>query len=425
MRSTIVLISLALLPVFIYWLRIDYAQNGMPALLSRAKRELEAAGLEQVDVQLNYLDARLSGFLQHPDSRDRAEKIVERLPGVRIPPGNNLITVAAALAYSIKDGQLILKGWLPNLDSQRAIEHMTQLFRPELKLESSAVRLSPYVELGRPVEMPEGPVPSCFQKVLEDLRVPASLSIKRDGDRYILKGMLRSEETRKAVISAAAMSGWELDSSGLRWNSHCGQAPFAAGNGLPRFVEALFSSPTPGEFEIDVRNGPRVSGYVTPGTEAVWLSLLRAVSGEAKVELDVTRVPSSFHFPDYKPTSTLPEGMAKPLVALLKKQSVYFKEGADTLEPSEAVKLGSLFAAVVAAGPEARFIIAGYGDEAMERGSSGRLRVRRVENVRNQLVRMGVPKDVLETSVFDAVRPPGPLSEDVRLGARKVELLLK
>jgi outer membrane protein OmpA-like peptidoglycan-associated protein len=425
MRVTLILLSLALIPVFTYWLRVDYARNGLPSLLRKASTQLAAAGIEGVTVNLSYLDASLTGFLTDPDSRNRAEQIVERLPGVRVPAGNNLIRVAAALSYKLDGGSIQVRGWLPSTETKSALNQMISVFRPELQVRDAQIQISPHVELGKPVEMPEGPVPACFQTVLEDLRVPASLSIQRKGDVYVLKGMLRSEELRKAVITAAAISGWELDSSGLKWNAHCGEAPFNYGSGLPKFVEALFSSPSPAEFEIDVRNGPRVKGFITPGTEAVWLSLLRDVSGDAKVVMDVTRVPSALHFPDYQPKSPLPEGMTKPLVALLKRQAVFFAPGSDELDPGESVKLGGLLAAITTAGPGAKFVVAGYSDPLLEPESSNRLRLRRIEHVRDCLVRLGVAPEALGSSVFDAVRPSGPITEEARRDVRKVELLLE
>lgn len=70
------------------------------------------------------------------------------------------------------------------------------------------------------------------------------------------------------------------------------------------------------------------------------------------------------------------------------------------------------------AGPEARFIVAGYDEPGGEAGGArGKLRYGRAESVRAALVQMGVVKNVLETQGFDAVRGPGLISEEVNARA--------
>jgi len=86
-----------------------------------------------------------------------------------------------------------------------------------------------------------------------------------------------------------------------------------------------------------------------------------------------------------------------------------------------------LASAITAAGPEAHFIVAGYGDEQFEPGSTGMIRVQRAEAVRNRLVSHGIPEELLESSLFNAVRPSGEsiVQEDRQQAARRVELLVK
>ena len=425
MRTTIMMIGLALIPVFAWWLRWYHGSVMAPELLRRAHAELDAAGLSGVNVQLDYLDARLTGYLPDPEGRETAEKIVDALPGVRVMPYDNRIRVSAKLQHKLVGQELKLTGWLPGLDAKNAIQTLAQSFRPELKVDTAGIRISPAVELGKPVNTSDGPLPSVFNKVLEDIRLPASLSIKRNGDVYVIKGNLPREELRKAIVDAASQSGWKIDASGLRANPHYEKAIFTESNALADFVSGLFVSPSPGDFEIDQRNGPRLRAYATPAMEAAWLNLLRPVSGATKVEMNITRVPSAFHFPDYKPSSTIDPGLEKDLRALLRAKPVYFPPQSAEIPPEEAVKLGALAAAVFSAGPGAQFIVTGYGDSLLEPGSVGSLRVQRTESVRNRLVTMGVPEYLLETSVFDAVRSPGPVSEEARREARKVELLIK
>ncbi len=425
MRFSILLIGLALIPVFAGLLRWQYSTSLKPLALAQARAKLAAAGLQGVDVKFSYLDAELTGFLADPEGRVLAEQLIDEMPGIRVLPQANQIKVAAQLSHRVKNGELQILGWLPNRDFREQLEALAKRVRPDIKVNVTSVRVSPSVALGPWASLFGESVPEVFQKLIEDVRIPASLSIRREKSAYVLKGTLPREALKEAVIASATASGWQIDASGLVANTYCEAAPFAEHDGLATFVQGLFASPTPGDFEIDSRNGPRLKAYATPSMEASLLSLLRPVSGATRVVSDITRVPSVYHFPDYKPTSGLPPERVPQLRKQLTDLAIVFESGSAEIPPQDAVKIGTLVALVAEAGPVAKFVVAGYSDNALEPEAGSQLRSRRVDAVRDAMIHLGAPPDALEPMQFEAVRPAGPLTDEIRSGARKVELLFK
>jgi outer membrane protein OmpA-like peptidoglycan-associated protein len=427
MRTSLILLGLALIPVFAWILRMDYTHRLQPRLRQQAAVALSNAGITGVNAKLDYFDASLTGEAPNPAMRAEAETLVAALPGIRVRPEDNRIRVQADLTAKLTADTVTLSGWLPGIQARNAIKELAGLFRPELKMDVAGIQLSPHVEIGEPVRIPEGPVPQCFQRVLEDLRLPASFSILRQGEKVIMKGTVPTEDLKAKLDQVAGNSPHPMDASRLRFNAHCTQPPFMEGDALATFAAAFLSSPSPGEFEINERRGPSLRAHATPAMLASWLTLLRPVTGAAKVALKVTEVPSAFHFPDYRPLSKISPEIDRPLRQLLRQNVVTFSPGSSEIDSTSALKIGMLAAAITSAGPDAQFIVAGYGDEQLEPGSTGMLRVQRTEAVRNRLVAHGIPEHTLESSLFNAVRPSGQseLSEDRRMVARRVELLVK
>lgn len=426
MRTAIVLAVLALIPVFAGMLHWHFHSQVGPALQREVQGALRAAGLPAVKVRMVYLDAMLGGVIPKLEQRELATQVVENIRGVRLLPQFNRIKVTAELNHRIKDDELHVSGWLPGVESRNVLAKWVREFRPDLKLKMDDIKLAPHVVLGPDVEMREGMVSATFQEMLESLRLPASVSIKRKNDTFEFAGVVQREEQREALIQAVAASGWKVEAQGLLTVPSCSPALFLEGDALGRFVAALFSSPSPGEFTIDQRNGARLKAHATAAMETAWRMMLEPVVGEGgEVEFNITRVASAFQFPDYKTQSTLPPGMEKTLRHLFSTRPIYFEPLSAEIPVDEAAKLTSLVAAMTAAGDQAQFVVAGYGSDELEPGAELQLRVQRAEAVRSQLVALGVAENLLETSVFDAVRASDVDEAKARREARKVEVFLK
>jgi outer membrane protein OmpA-like peptidoglycan-associated protein len=426
MRTSLFLVALVLIPVFAGVTHWHFHRKVAPALQREMQMALKSAGLTGVKLQLIYLDVLLGGRLNQPAQRDLAEKVVRAFPGVRLLPQANRIKVNAALEHRIEDGVLHLSGWLPGVESRNALVKWATEFRPDLRPSLEEIELAPHVELAPETELREGKVTATFADMLEAIRLPASLSIERQEQIFQLSGVVPTEEMKAALVSTVRTAGWEVEASRLLAIPSCGTAPFLEGDALFKLVEALFASPSPGDFSIDKRSGVRLKAYATAAMEAAWRTLLQPLlTADGEADLQITRVASAFQFPDYRPQSTLPSGMEKSLRHLFNTRVVYFEPKSAEVRPQELEKLSSLVAAMVSAGPEAQFLVAGYCSEVLEPGFTPLLRVQRAEAVRTQLVAMGVAEEVLETSVFEAVLPMTGDVATMDRETRKVEIFLK
>lgn len=426
MRFFIVIAALCLVPAFAVIMEWRFQSGQREALLALCNSRLSQAGLDQVTVRLDHFDALLSGVCNDPDDLDKAKALVTGVRGLRVKPDDNQIRVPAKLNATIQGTEMRLSGWLPNERQRTEIVRLVKASRPDMEVIGTDIRLSPRVDVGLESKTSEGSMPKAFTTLLESIRLPASLSISGDGHRYVFKGSLPSADLRESILTAAKESapGIEIDASQFIAQEHVAGAAFAEGMALADFVRLYFASPTPGSFQIDQRNGPRLKAYATTAMESAWLSALRPVSGGARVASDITLVPSLFHFPTYQPQSKLEPQMAAGLRQAFRSQLVLFDSGSAKIKPDEEAKLGVLADSIKNAGADLHLVVAGYSDVGGEPAGKAMQRAR-AEAVRSKLIAMGVSADILEAMPFDAVRSPGPLTDEVRRDTRSVELLIK
>jgi hypothetical protein len=429
MRFTILLLVLLVIVATPFALDWDYSHRHKPALEAEAEALLAQQGLSNIDVELNYFDAVLTGLVQTPDARKRAGDIVKTVRPLRVADWENKIRITPKLTAEIKGNTINLAGWLPSAEVRAELILGVKAFRPELKINSDALDVSPRVESGEIVKFGASKISKLVADVLNTIRVPPSLKIQRSGQEYRLSGHVKTEELLDSIAQAAQNNpgGWKVNIEALAANKNVNEASFSSGTALADFVRSFFKSPSPGEFSIDLRNGPFIKAYATAAMEAEWLSLLRPITGAAKLRSEITRVPSAYHFPDYKITSTIAPDLVPVLKAALTKATVRFDFGSSDLKPDELPKLEPLLPLLASTGPEARFILAAYADPAGgEPGSETQaIQKARAVAVQKHLTERGVNVSQLEMMVFDRLSPPGALTEDVRFDCRKVELLIK
>ncbi len=428
MRFFIVIAALLMIPAFAVLMEWRFQSGQRQVLLGLCRERLAQAGLDKVSVALDHFDAQLSGTCADPADRDKAQALVKGVRGLRVNPEDNQIRVPAKLMGAIQGRELRLTGWL-STDGQRAeAVRLVKAARPDLTVVDSGIRTSTHVELGLEAKTQEGSLPGVYSTLLESIRLPASLSISGDGHHYIFKGSLPSAELHDAVLKAAKESApWiDIDAGQFIAQEHVAGAAFAEGRALADFVKVYFQSPTPGDFQIDQRNGPRLKAYATTAMESAWLSALRQVSGGARVAADITHLPSVYHFPTYQPESKLERSVIDNLRETFRTQTILFDLGSAKVKPPEEPKLGVLADTIFNAGPELHVVVAGYADLGGEPGKANKSLPRtRAENVRTKLIELGVAAGALEAAAFDAVAPPGPLTDEARRNSRSVELLVK
>ena len=428
MRFLIVIAALFMIPAFAVVMEWRFQSGQRQDLLSLCRARLAKAGYEQVTVSLDHFDAQVSGICTDPADREKAQALVTGVRGLRVNPEDNRIRVPAKLTAGIQATELHLSGWLPSERLRAEIVSLVRDSRPDLEVIDKNIRISPHVDLGLEVRTQDGSQPKVFVSLLESIQLPASLSISGDGHHYVIKGSLPSAEQRDAILAAVTQSApnVEIDASQFIAQTHVAAAPFATGSALVDFVRIYFESPTPGTFQIDQRNGPRLKAYATTAMESAWLTALRAVSGGAKVTAEITRVPSLYHFPNCQPQTVLDPPVAEGLREAFRSQPVLFDSGSSRIKAPEEAKIANLAASIKSVGTEVHLIVAGYADVVGEPGTAGKnLQRMRAEAVRAKLIEQGIAADFLEVLPLDAVPPSGPLTDEVRRDTRSVELLIK
>ena len=428
MRLLVIVTALLLVPVFALVLEWRFDAVQRPALEEQCRLLLDKADVRAVTATLDHFNVRLAGLGRKPDDRDIAADVIHRIKGLRLSDEDNRVVVPAQITADFEGQALKLKGWVDSESSRQMAITMAARFRPEMLVSADEVRVNSHVVMGAETEIDGLKTPAKLADFLNSIRPPSALIVKNEDGAFRLSGYLPSETLRAQVIASIQAKPWEwpVEATKLYANVHAVDAPFASGEALPTFLQRFFDSPSPGEFSIDARNGPHMKAYATPSMEADWRRLLLPLSGSAKVQADITLLPSLMHFPDFRPQSPVDAAMLARLRAIFRAQTIHFDKSSARLVPSEQAKLGPLVFAINAAGPEARFIVAGYDEPGGEAGGArGKLRTGRAEAVRNALVQMGVMRGVLEIQGFDAVRSPGVISEEVRRESRRVELLVK
>ena len=430
MRLLVILATILLIPAYAVILEWVFEWRQKPVIEARCRKWLDDADLRSVTVSLNHFDALLSGVCPDPNGRDKAQKIISRIRGIRVKEGNNRIETPARLTARFDQRTISISGWVDSEQTRRQLLDVVKQFRPDLNADAESVRVSPHIVMGKPVTLAVGTVPESISTFLETVRAPSSLSITPENGTLRMRGFLPSTSLREQVVDAlrGKPGQWKLATNELNATEHVAPAAFTKDHALSAFLKSYYDTPDPGIFSIDSRKGPQLKAFATPEMVTRWLALLLPVSGSSHVPLEgITYLPSVYHFPNYKPTSELPPGTdVGRLRALLKNQQLYFASGSSSIEPAEQVKLGSIVFAINDAGPGARFIVAGYADIGGETASyKGVIQGLRATAVKKMLLRMGVTNPELEVQAFEVPRPNGTLTNEHRRESRRVEILLK
>ena len=432
MRSTIVLIAIILAPAFVvghWWYFMEFTQ---PELLARTNRTLKSNGIKTPSVTMHLLHARIAGLAAGIEERERATSAVRQLPGLQLSPSDNLLLIPARIEFSLRNMTVELEGLLPNQDAVDALEKIVTERRPDLAANASRIRTSPFVILGMP--QPDGTQPALtdahklLRPLLKAIRVPASLSIKREGDAYIARGHLPSEALRQGVLDAlqANPAQWRIEAGELIVSRFIDKTEFTDEKTLPVFLQHFFSVPVPGEFSISEGQGPRLTGTATREMESLWLSSLRQVSGGAKVEADITLVPSDFHLPGRRPVSNIPPETVEPLLKALREAELVFDPGSPLLPPTEEIKIAAMMPSIIPAGVELKLLICGYDDPALAPAASKEMTRQRAEAVIAKLRELGMPAMDVEIRHFDMRKAHGTPSEQERSEmARHLDIIAK
>jgi outer membrane protein OmpA-like peptidoglycan-associated protein len=428
MRFTVLMLVLLLVLVAPFALDWDYSARLKPRLKQKAEQLLAQNGLPDISVDLNYFDARLTGRVAAPEQRVLAGQLVDAISPLRVPEWQNDIRVAPKIHGVVKGEEITLSGWVKDASVRADLLHWVKKFRPDLKIDSSALQVSQRVEHALRARIDGEQTWKPIVDLIDGIRVPPSFSIQRKGEGYAITGCVKTAELHDAMVKAAQEnpSGWPVDVTHFTANTTVQSVAFAESMAMADFVRSFFRSPTPGELKMDLRSNPQLKAHATSVMESEWLALLRPITGAARVDMQLTRLPSLYHFPDYKYSSVIPEDMRGHIRTTLASYSVRFDLGSSDIKPEEDGKLRPLVPIMQAAGSQAKFIIAAYADPAGEPGAESQAIQRaRAVNVYQRLLLLGADPAQLEMIVFDKLTPDVALTEEVRYNCRKAELLIK
>ncbi len=424
MRLSLILFMLILLPLATgvhAWL---FCRDNLPVLTQEAVRRLQNAGVSNPVVDVRFFDIAVTGEAPDPASREKAVAAIRSLVPLRLQPGADRIYVIASIRAKLEQGTLRLSGWLPEGDEKENIMQLLHGLRPDLRIASGDLCIAPEVHWPDGVKVPLTPGSSLLKPIIDTLRVPAELHIvAKDDATIVLSGLLPETALREEVIAALSevAGSREVDPTALKASPHVLTADFAKREALAAFVGDFFSAPPPRSFHVRSDGIPHMDGAATREMESRWLTLLRPVTGAAKVDARLTLMPSIYHFPGYKIESKLQPEVLNPLREILRGFTLVFEVGATRLTSEAQTRLAALAPTLLAAGPALELVIGAHpdpvGPERVEK-ETGRARA---EAVQSFLIDQGVPAQ-MSAVVFDPVPSGSPSAPAM---PRCVEFIIK
>ena len=424
MRLSLCFFMLIILPVATAvhsWL---FCRDNLPALTQEAIIRLKAAGVRDPVVDVRFFDIAVTGEAPDPASRQKALAALRPLGPLRLQPGAERIHVLASLSASLDKNTLRLSGWFPAGNEINHVHDLLAELRPDLVINGDELRSSPEVRWPEGLKPPLTSASPLLKPIIDTLRVPAELHIRAENDAIVLSGMLPEAALKEELVAALAevAGGRVVDPAALKASPHVLPAAFAKPESLTAFVKSFFSLPPPRTFDIQSDGIPHLHGLATRQMESTWLTLLRPVTGAAKVDAHFTLVPSIYHFPGYRVQSKLAPETIASLTEALRDCVISFDSGSSHIPSSEQTKLATLAPTLLAAGPALGLVIGAHPDPAGPEKVEKDLGVARASAVLSFLVEQGVPAADINAVVFDSV-PSGSSTAPAR--PLCVELLIK
>lgn len=420
MRPLLVLFAILTLPVLVIAHRQRFFATQQGELLARVQTALHDPmffGIKKEDINIDYLDIALRGWVSEPSVRDEAHRRVLTVPGVRCRDVDNHLSVIPRINAVLNGEKITLSGWLRDASARRDVTRWLQKARPGLEVTTDEIRLSPYVAR---VEAPvtgssSDKMPPIFAEAWNTIRSRPVLSIINENGKVRASGTLPSTALRDALIEAVPGA----DVAKLRAGTYVRQAHFTHESALPVFLRSLFSSPAVDFFEAS-GDSVRARAVATPELEEEWRKLISPLSDDGVGTLELWVVSSMFQVPGYKPVSELAPEALNNLRATLATTLFHFDSGVHSVSQLEINLINTAAQAILAAGPAPRIVAAAHidavGDSKLNEDSARR----RAASVIAELKSRGVPAAQLEPAIIKVV--PGPDGGDQ---SRCVELLVK
>jgi len=416
MRFLILFIALALLPMMTIlhgWL---FTESQLPELQREALARLEKNGIRGAEADLRFLDLRLAGNAPDLVSLEKAREAVAALKPIRVVKDE--LGITAALESRLEGKILTLKGWLPNASNIQAIHQLVGKLRPDLTVQTEALKAHPKVRWSMSEKGPMTADNGLLKPVLEQLRVSTWLKIQRDEKGIHISGLLPANGMRSVLLSQFNPA----ESNELLESTYTLVPSFAEPDVLMPFIQSFFAHSSKRLFSIHQQGEIVIEADATSTLEKEWLALLRPISGGRKVSSKLTLYPSPFHFPSYRPTTPLDEAQLEALRDALSGQRITFSQGNYSLEATEQAKLAALTPVLLTAGPALRLVIGGHPDPEGSPETEKPLALSRAEQVLSFLIEQGLPSTDVKALAFDPA-PTGTPGAPTQINT--VEILLR
>lgn len=416
MRFSVVLITLALLPLAMILHGWIFTEKQLPHLRTQALAALQENGIRAAVADLRYLDLRVAGNAADLASLEKARSALALLGPVRLVADE--LGIPASLRARLEGGTLFLEGWLPKADNLRQVQQLLSKLRPDLVLKAEGLQ---HDEQVRWPEGEKGPLTVDSQllgPIIEKLRVAPWLEIIRDSKGLHSRGILPANGL-KATLMAHFQN---VKTDELLESMHTLPATFSDPALLMPLLTRFLEGSSPRRFLINDDGEPLLEAAATSSRESEWLALLRPVTGGKKVILNLTFYPSEFHLPDYRPQSPLQALQVATLQEALVGQYIPFSSGSATLTAEQQARLAALTPLLLTAGPAARFVIGGHSAPEATSSQDKALALARAEQVHAFLIEQGLPASDVKTMAFDSV-PAGTAGAPAQIDS--VEILLR
>lgn len=395
MRFFLLLITVALVPLLVMLHAQFFMERQAPELQSRLLAVLQARGIESASVELDLLDAKISGVAQNLEMAEKAHAAARELP-VRIV--EDRIYIPARVQGTLSGEELILSGWLPE---KRRITEITDLLhhlRPDLRVNVRDLHTDARVQ-----KLSDEKITAqsfLLNHWLDNLRQPVWLKVKRDAQGLHVNGLLPTE----GGIKAAIVKALDLkDAETLRESLHTQSAAFLKPVVLANLLKSVFLQPVYRELTFAANGSVHIQAATTRVQAVEWQRLLQALSGKETPTFDLTYYVSDWHLPYRALTSPLSAEQGRTLSTLLTQDCIVFPPGSADLTAPQQSQLASLAPHLVAAGPAVRLALVTYAEKG---GAETRdLGFQRLETVHTFLIEQGLSARDVEKVVLEDISP--------------------
>lgn len=460
--ATAVLILIALIVLFAFLQDGYYEKNNKPQLEEEITEIMNGYEVDELEVTLDKLDARIAGIATSLDVREKlAEEITELAgPGaVRITNANNNIKVYGDVEIDKAGETLSVNGHLASPAcaiaavknaGEEANGHGLDVKKAE-GISTSAHYIDPEVlsnpkfsewaqsffglkgDRGLKVSAKDGQL-NLYGKMTQKLENryldsakavgldavsqfeivepnPAEITVNRSKGEYEAKGVV-GDDYNLSLIEVPDTKRITKD-------------PFTEGpaevntNKFSDWTKGYFKPTGDRGFSLRGRD-IELRGVGTPFLKTDWINGAKGMNLKPSGKMQL--FPSEYHFPSYQVASKIAPKELQSLQSALGLYPIYFDSGSSEITEVEMVKVEGLANSLKAAGEDVRYVIGGHADSVGNLKMNLKLSAARADSVITALKERGISEQLFSKASFGSTKAKsaGSSAKD-----RRVEVLVK